>query len=94
MEYKDFITIICEVKNENGLHARPAAKLCEICNSYDKNITVKYEDIEADGKSVIQILTLCAVKGSKLEIIIEGNDDKAKAIGNKIYKAFELKFKK
>lgn len=94
MNYKDFITIICEVKNETGLHARPATKLCKICNSYEKNITIKYNNFEANGKSVIEILTLCAVKGSKLEIIIEGNDDKAKAIGNRIYNAFEFKFKK
>lgn len=92
-----YLKFKCEVKNEYGLHGRPATKLCEICKTYEENITMKYKKLEANAKRVIEILTLGAPKGSELEFIVEYEKRKdkkrAKSLKEKIYNAFESEFK-
>lgn len=91
-----YLKFKCEVKNEHGLHARPATKLCDICKSYERNITIKYKKLKADGKSIVDILTLGAIKGSELEFIVEYKKRKDKKIAeslkDKIYNAFASEF--
>ena len=60
--------------SKNGLHARPATKFVEIANKFASNITVDKDGNTADGKSVIEILTLAAEHGSLLVISAEGKD--------------------
>ena len=64
-----------EVKNKQGLHARPAAMFVQVANKFDSRITVKRDDEEVNGKSIMGILMLGAEKGS--EIIIEADGDDA-----------------
>ncbi|MEA3489795.1 MAG: HPr family phosphocarrier protein [Candidatus Omnitrophota bacterium] len=62
------------VKNRTGLHARPAAVFVQIANKYESDITITKDDQEVNGKSIMGILMLAAEKGSKIEIIAEGED--------------------
>ncbi len=62
------------VKNKQGLHARPAAMFVQIANKFDCSITVKRNDEEVNGKSIMGILMLGAEKGSSIIIEAEGND--------------------
>jgi len=62
------------VKNKQGLHARPAAMFVQIANKFDCSITVKRNDEEVNGKSIMGILMLGAEKGSSIIIKAEGND--------------------
>ncbi len=64
-----------EVKNEHGVHARPATKLAQIAAKYSSTITVVNSGIEADAKSVISIMMLAAVKGTMLTIRADGEDE-------------------
>jgi phosphotransferase system HPr (HPr) family protein len=62
------------VKNKQGLHARPAAVFVQIANKFDARITVKRNNEEVNGKSIMGILMLGAEKGSLITIEAEGND--------------------
>jgi len=64
------------IKNEQGLHARPAAVFVQIANKYESDIIVKKGGQEVNGKSIMGLLTLAAEKGAKLSIKANGNDAK------------------
>ena len=62
------------VKNKQGLHARPAALFVQVANKFDSRITVKRDDEEVNGKSIMGILMLGAEKKSVIIIEAEGDD--------------------
>lgn len=62
------------VKNKQGLHARPAALFVQIANKFVSRITVKRENEEVDGKSIMGILMLGAEKDCSIVIEAEGSD--------------------
>jgi len=61
------------IKNESGLHARPAALFVQIANKYDCEIKVRKGKQTVNGKSIMGIMMLAAEKGSKITLIAEGN---------------------
>ena len=65
------------IKNEQGLHARPAALFVEIANKYNVNVKVRKKDLTVDGRSIMGLLMLEAGKGTKVELIIEGKEAEA-----------------
>ncbi len=62
------------VKNKQGLHARPAALFVQVANKFDSRITVRRDQDEVNGKSIMGILMLGAEKGSAIIIEAEGDD--------------------
>lgn len=64
------------IGNEIGLHARLAAKFISISNKYDSDILVEKEGKEYNGKSLISIMSMGAVKGETITIKAEGDDGK------------------
>jgi len=62
------------VKNKQGLHARPAAIFVQIANKFDARITVRYEDEEVNGKSIMGILMLGAERGGLIVLEVDGAD--------------------
>jgi len=62
------------LRNELGLHARAAAKIVKISDKYQSQILVKRDGMEADGRSILDILILACPKGSSLTIEAEGGD--------------------
>ncbi|HTY44540.1 MAG TPA: HPr family phosphocarrier protein [Patescibacteria group bacterium] len=65
------------VNNKQGLHARPAALFVQVANKFDSRITVRREEEEVNGKSIMGILMLGAEKGSEIIVEIEGDDAEA-----------------
>jgi phosphotransferase system HPr (HPr) family protein len=65
------------VKNKQGLHARPAALFVQVANKYDSRVTVRRDQEEVNGKSIMGILMLGAEKGSQIIIEVEGDDAEA-----------------
>lgn len=63
------------VKNETGLHARPAGQLVELCKKFQSSITLKNGDITCDGKRIFSVLHGCIVKGTTIEVIADGPDE-------------------
>ena len=70
-----------EVKiiNRLGLHARAAAQLVRLASGFQSKIILKRTAISvyADAKSILSVLTLAAAKGTKIEVEIEGRDEKS-----------------
>ena len=81
------------VSNKLGLHARPAMQFVDVANQFSSAITVRKggdEPTEADGKSVMQMLTLEAFEGTPLRIEADG-DDADQAV-EKLAELFASKF--
>jgi len=62
------------VKNKSGLHARPAALFVQVANKFESRITVKRDEEEVNGKSIMGILMLGAEKDSVIIIEADGED--------------------
>jgi phosphocarrier protein HPr len=63
------------VRNEVGLHARPAAMFVETSNRYQCDIQVSNDKgEEVNGKSILGILSLDATYGRSITIRTEGED--------------------
>ena len=65
------------VKYKSGLHARPAALFVQVANKFESRITVKRDDVEVNGKSIMGILMLGAEKDSVIMIEADGEDAQA-----------------
>ena len=66
----------CEltIPNEEGLHARPAAKFVKLANQFSSEIWVEKDDEEINGKSIMGLMMLAAAKGSVIRVSAEGDD--------------------
>ena len=64
-----------EVKNQVGLHARPATFFIQKANEYKSSIWVEKEERRVNAKSLLGILSLGIVGGAKIRIIADGNDE-------------------
>ncbi len=62
------------IRNEYGLHARPAAQLARKAADYNSEISLVMGDVKADARSVLEILSLAAVQGKSITIRAEGPD--------------------
>jgi phosphocarrier protein HPr len=78
------------VINRLGLHARAAAKLCQLATSFPCEVTVAVSGQNANAKSVMGLLLLCGAPGTKLEVTADGEMAEAclKAIGDLIEARF------
>ena len=63
-----------KVNNKQGLHARPAALFVQLANKFDSNITVRRDNEEVNGKSIMGILMLAAEKDTEIYISADGDD--------------------
>lgn len=62
------------IRNELGLHARPAAILAKEAGKFDASIQLVLDNAEVDAKSVLDILSLAAVQGTTMTIKADGPD--------------------
>ncbi len=78
------------ISNKLGLHARAAAKLSHLANSFEADIFIKHAQDQVNAKSLLGILTLGATFGDTITIIASGQDE-LQAI-EKISELFSRKF--
>ena len=64
------------IVNKLGLHARAAAKFVTQASLFDSEINVKRNNQNINGKSIMGIMMLAAAKGTEIELIIDGADEK------------------
>ena len=65
------------ITNELGLHARSAARIAKLAQNGESKIWIIKDGAKADATSIIDILTLCCEKGSKITIKIDDQSDHA-----------------
>ena len=63
-----------EVRNELGLHARPAGQFVLLAGHYESEISVGRGREWVDGRSVLPLLSLAAARGTRLRIRATGKD--------------------
>lgn len=80
------------VKNKMGIHARPAAMIVRIANTYSGEVWVEKDDEQVNGKSIMGLMMLAAGKGSKLVVRAEGDAAAAEAMLGELEALFERCF--
>ena len=63
-----------KVINSKGLHARAAARLAKVASDYKSIVRVRQTKM-VDGKSILSLMMLAAIKGTVLKIETEGIDE-------------------
>jgi phosphoenolpyruvate-protein phosphotransferase (PTS system enzyme I) len=66
-----------EVTSRLGLHARAAANLVRVASKFNSKLTLQRPEggLEADAKSILDILTLAASYGTPLKLVASGDDE-------------------
>jgi phosphocarrier protein HPr len=79
-----------EIVNNLGLHLRAAAELVKVAHKFKSQIMVIHGIHNANGKSLMGLMTLAAAQGTVLEVTAEGEDAKEAlaALKNLIAKKF------
>lgn len=65
------------VKNQVGLHARPATFFIQKANEFKSSIWVEKEERRVNAKSLLGVLSLGIVKGTAITLIADGVDEAA-----------------
>ncbi|SHK31543.1 HPr family phosphocarrier protein [Paramaledivibacter caminithermalis] len=64
------------VKNENGLHARPASLFIQKASKFKSEINLQIGDKSIDAKSILAVLSAGIRCNSKITISAVGEDEK------------------
>ena len=67
------------IKDELGIHARPAGLLVKKCASFNSNIQIGRPGKMVDAKRVIGVMALGMKCGDELHLTFEGPDEEAAA---------------
>ena len=65
------------VKNQVGLHARPATFFIQKANEFKSSIWIEKEERRVNAKSLLGILSLGIVGGTNVKVIAYGADEKS-----------------
>ena len=64
------------VNNQVGLHARPATFFIQTPNEFKSTIWVEKDEQRVNAKSLLGVLSLGIIKGSTIDLIADGTDEK------------------
>ena len=70
----DFIRLRVKITNGLGLHLRPAGRLVRLAQQFRSEVQVSCNGRVANGKSILDLMTLGAECGARLEVEISGPD--------------------
>jgi phosphocarrier protein HPr len=62
------------IRNRLGMHARAAVKFVQTANRFRSEVKVIKDGQEANGKSIMGLLTLVAAHGVTMTIVCAGDD--------------------
>jgi phosphocarrier protein len=65
------------IVNPLGLHARPAAQLVKLANTFGSEIQLVKDGVPVNGKSIMGVMILAAECGSTITVRAEGADAEA-----------------
>ncbi len=83
------LSAVFEISNRRGLHARAAAKFVKCAEAFSADIEVRKQETTVSGLSIMGLMMLAAVPGSRIEVQAAGADAAAalaalsKLIGNR-----------
>ena len=62
------------IVNQEGLHARPAAKIVRLASSFSSEIEIFKDGLAVNGKSIMGVMMLAAECGSAIVVRADGPD--------------------
>ena len=62
------------IENRNGLHARPAAEIVKAASKFRSEVTIRRDDMEVNGKSIMGVMMLAAEYGPTIWLRANGED--------------------
>lgn len=65
------------VQSPAGMHARPAKELVNIAKKYTSSVSLNYNGITADARSMLQIMKMAVPQNGNIKISIQGEDEQA-----------------
>jgi phosphocarrier protein len=68
-----------EIVNKLGLHARAAAKFVTCASAFASHIQVERNGQRVNGKSIMGVMMLAAALGSRITLVVDGEDETAAA---------------
>jgi phosphocarrier protein len=80
------------VQNKMGIHARPAAMIVRIANTYGGEVWVEKDGEQVNGKSIMGLMMLAAGKGSKLVVRTEGAAQDGERMLGELVNLFDRRF--
>jgi phosphocarrier protein HPr len=66
-----------EIVNKLGLHARAAAKFVTCASGFASHIQVERQGQKVNGKSIMGVMMLAAAQGTRITLIVDGQDEEA-----------------
>lgn len=69
------VSVVYTIKNEEGLHARPASDFSKTASQYKSEIKIIKDGEVFEAKSILMVLCVGAVKGDEIEIQAIGIDE-------------------
>jgi len=63
------------IKDEIGIHARPAGNLVKILKDSKSKVTMECKGKTADAKKIFSLLSLAAKCGDEIKVTIDGEDE-------------------
>ena len=91
-ESNEATTKILVVQNKMGIHARPAAMIVRIANTFSGEVWVEKDGEQVNGKSIMGLMMLFAGKGSNLVVRAEGAAVDAERMLDELDDLFERRF--
>lgn len=76
------ITFEYKIKDEIGLHARPAGLLSKTAKEWKSKVLIKKSGKEVDATKLMALMSLCIKNGDLIEVSVLGDDEEeaAKAV--------------
>ena len=66
-----------KVTNSQGFHMRPATVFVNAMAKYQSTVTIKFNGLTVNGKSLMNLIAACIKFGSEIEVVCEGEDEEA-----------------
>lgn len=76
---------IYEIKDELGIHARPAGLLVKEAKQFTSTITLECDGKKASAKGLMAVMSMAIKQGNKLIVKVEGEDEVAAMTAMKLF---------
>ncbi len=66
-----------KVVNSQGFHMRPATVFVNTMSKYKSDVTIKFNGMNVNAKSLMNLIAACIKFGSEIEVVCDGEDEQA-----------------
>ena len=73
------------IKEELGIHARPAGLLVKEAKQFSSTITIECGNKKTNAKGLIGVMGMGIKKGNEVTVVVEGNDEEVAITAMKIF---------